>query len=239
MMIIPAIDIFDGKCVRLIQGDFGKSKTYSDNPLEVACELESVGIKRIHFVDLEGAKAGKIKNSKILHQVATKTNLQIDFGGGIRTNEDIEEAFNCGASQVTGGSVSIQDRELFLSWVEKYGSEKIILGADVRNKLISISGWQEKTQVPLETFLDFYQTEGIKYCICTDIDLDGMMERPNFSLYKDLISSYPSLEIIASGGVSSLEDIHLLREIGVYGVILGKAIYEKRISIKDLGKLIC
>lgn len=232
--IIPAIDIIEGKCVRLKQGDYQEKKIYNENPLEVAKIFEDAGIKRLHLVDLDGAKANKIINYKTLEQIATKTSLIIDFGGGLKNDEDISIAFNSGAKMVTGGSIAVKQPDTFNSWIKKYTGEKIILGADCKNEKIAISGWQEQTEENIFDFIFKYQEIGIKKVICTDISKDGMLEGPSFALYKKILLKCPSIHLIASGGVSSVEDISKLNEIGLSSVIIGKALYENFIKLDDL-----
>jgi phosphoribosylformimino-5-aminoimidazole carboxamide ribotide isomerase len=236
MYIIPAIDIIDGKCVRLTQGDYNQKKEYNNNPLEVAKSFEDAGIKKLHLVDLDGAKQKKIVNYKVLENIAQNTDLQIDFGGGVQSDEDIELAFNCGASQVTGGSIAVKNPSLFENWFKKYGSEKIILGADVRNNMIAISGWEEKTELEIFNFLAGHLNKGIQYVICTDVSKDGLLNGTSTELYKEIQQKFPKLKLIASGGVSNIEDLKELKNIGVYGAIVGKAIYEGRISLQELSK---
>ena len=236
MYIIPAIDIIDGKCVRLTQGDYAQKKIYNEDPLEVAKEFEDAGLQRLHLVDLDGAKAGHIVNYKVLERLASKTHLHIDFGGGLKTNSDLYTAFECGAQQITGGTIAVKNREIFLSWLETYTSEKIILGADVKNEKIAVSGWTETSNLWLKDFLKDYITEGVKYCICTDISKDGLLEGSSNDLYTSVLKDFPELKLIASGGVSSMDDLYKLREIGCFGAIVGKAIYEKRVTLKELEK---
>jgi phosphoribosylformimino-5-aminoimidazole carboxamide ribotide isomerase len=238
MEIIPAIDIIDGKCVRLTQGDYNQKKEYSDDPLDVAKQYEDAGIRRLHLVDLDGAKQKKIINHKVLEIIAGNTRLSIDFGGGIQSDHDIEIAFNSGAKQVTGGSVAIKNPPLFQEWLEKYGPDRIILGADAKDRKIAVSGWQEQTNTPISEFLDHHVKMGIKYSICTDVAKDGLLEGPSIELYKEIINDFPTLHLIASGGVSSLQDLEDLAELKVFGVIIGKAIYEKRITLKDLTRFL-
>lgn len=235
--IIPAIDIIGGKCVRLTQGDYQRKKIYNENPLEVARQFENAGLRRLHLVDLDGAKAKRIINYHVLEQIATHTNLQIDFGGGVQSDVDIELAFECGASQITGGSIAIKNRPLFLSWLEKYGSEKIILGADVKNDKIAISGWREISDISLMDFLADFQAQGIKYAICTDVSKDGLLQGAAFELYKKIRSQFPGMRLIASGGISSLDDIQRLHDLGIHGAIIGKAFYEGKIQLCELGNL--
>lgn len=234
MQIIPAIDIIDGKCVRLTQGDFHQKKEYHNNPLEIAKRFEDAGVKRLHLVDLDGAKQKKIVNLKVLELIASNTDLFIDFGGGIQSEEDIKKAFGAGASQVTGGSVAIKNPKLFESWLENFGHEQIILGADVIDKHIAVGGWQEKTAVHIHKFLEGYLQKSIKYVICTDINKDGLLQGPAFNLYSEILNYYPEISLIASGGVSTLQDVHELDKIGVEGVIIGKALYEGNITLDEL-----
>jgi phosphoribosylformimino-5-aminoimidazole carboxamide ribotide isomerase len=236
--IIPAIDLIDGKCVRLSQGDYNQKTVYNENPLEVAKMFEAAGIRRLHLVDLDGAKAKHIVNHKILEQISAKTNLIIDFGGGLKSDEDLEIAFNSGAAMVTGGSIAVKERDTFLKWLEKYGSEKIILGADAKNGNIAVSGWQESTDLPVVGFISGYFTAGIRKAISTDISRDGMLSGPAFELYSEIMQNLPEVEIIASGGISSMEDILRLDEMGVPGVITGKAIYENRITLEEIERFI-
>ena len=236
--IIPAIDLIEGKCVRLSQGDYDRKTVYNENPLEVAKMFEAAGIRRLHLVDLDGAKAGHIVNQKVLEQVATKTNLVVDFGGGLKSDKDLEIAFNAGAAMVTGGSIAVKNRATFLQWLEKYGSEKIILGADAKNGMIAISGWLEKTELPVVDFISSYFEKGIRKVISTDISRDGMLTGPAFELYAEIMKSQPEVEIIASGGISSMDDILRLNEMGVPGVITGKALYENKITLEEIEKFL-
>jgi len=244
MRIIPAIDIIEGKCVRLTKGDYDTKKVYNENPLEVAKMFEASGIQYLHLVDLDGAKAQHIVNYKVLEQISTKTNLKIDFGGGLKTNEDLHIAFNSGAKQITGGSIAVKNPKTFEGWINKYGSEKIILGADSNHGKIAISGWQEDSIEEVIPFIKSYQKKSIQYVICTDISKDGMLEGPSFDLYKDIIeacsnsSSGQSIKLIASGGISIIDELPKLKALGCEGVIIGKAIYENRISLKELEKYI-
>jgi phosphoribosylformimino-5-aminoimidazole carboxamide ribotide isomerase len=243
MRIIPAIDIIDGKCVRLTKGDYDTKKVYNENPLEVAKMFEASGIEYLHLVDLDGAKAQHIVNYKVLEQIASKTKLKIDFGGGLKTNEDLHIAFNSGARQITGGSIAVKDPKTFEGWISKYGSEKIILGADSNSGKIAISGWQENSTEEVIPFIKGYQKKSIKYVICTDISKDGMLEGPSFDLYKDIIdecsnSSGQSIKLIASGGISEIDELPKLIELGCEAVIIGKAIYENRISLHQLEKFV-
>lgn len=234
--IIPAIDLIDGKCVRLSQGDYEAKKVYNEDPLEVAKMFESAGIRRLHLVDLDGAKAKHIVNQSVLEKIASNTSLIIDFGGGVQSDEDIEIAFNSGASMVTGGSIAIRNKELFASWITKYGADKIILGADCKDHKIAVSGWQEATSVEVIPFIGDYNQKGISKVVCTDISKDGMLQGPSIDLYKDILNVFPNLYLIASGGVSCFQDILDLEKSGVPAVILGKAIYENRVTLKELSR---
>jgi phosphoribosylformimino-5-aminoimidazole carboxamide ribotide isomerase len=248
MRIIPAIDIIDGKCVRLSKGDYSTKKIYNENPLEVAKQFEVHGIQYLHLVDLDGAKSKHIVNHKILEKIASQTNLKIDFGGGLKTDEDLRIAFECGAKQITGGSIAVKNPEVFKSWLQQFGSEKIILGADAKDEKVVISGWTEDSNEALIPFIQKYIEAGISYVICTDISKDGMLQGPSFDLYKKIISECQSersrrpngneIKLIASGGISAFEELPKLAEIGCEGVIIGKAIYENRISLKQLENFI-
>ncbi len=238
MRIIPAIDIMNGNCVRLSRGDFSTRKQYSADPVDVAKQFEDHGIRYLHLVDLDGARSKHIVNYRILEQIATKTDLMIDFGGGLKSDEDLRIAFESGANQVTGGSIAVKNPELFLSWIEKWSGEKIILGADVDKEKIAIQGWEEKTDYNLIPFVREYRKKGIRYLICTDIDKDGMLNGPSFGLYQKIISETPDIKLIASGGVSQISDLEKLAEMKINGAIIGKAIYENRISLKDLERFI-
>lgn len=234
MELIPAIDLIDAKCVRLSQGDYAQTKVYNENPLEVAKAFEDVGIRRLHLVDLDGAKAHHIVNYKVLENIATHTSLEIDFGGGLKSDEDLRIAFECGAKMLTGGSIAVKSPELFEKWLQKYGGERIILGSDVKDEKIAINGWQDKTDIDIWSFLADYQAKGVRKTICTDIAFDGMLAGPSIALYRKMIERFPDLYLIASGGVSGMEDIHCLQEAGLPAVIFGKAIYEGRISLQEL-----
>lgn len=234
MRIIPAIDIIDGKCVRLTKGDYDTKKVYNENPLEVAKMFQDAGIAHLHLVDLDGAKAKHIVNHKVLETIATKTNLKIDFGGGLKTNEDLRIAFNSGAGQITGGSIAVKAPDVFKSWITQFGTDKIILGADANNEKIAISGWQEESDEDLIPFVKQYINDGISYVICTDIAKDGMLQGPSFSLYKKMLEALPEVKLIASGGISKFEELPKLAELGCEGTIIGKAIYENKISLKQL-----
>lgn len=232
--IIPAIDIIEGKCVRLSQGDYNEKKVYNENPLEVAKMFEDAGIKRLHLVDLDGAKEKHIVNYKILEQIASKTSLIIDFGGGIQSDEDLEIAFSSGAKMITGGSIAAKNKDLFLSWIEKYANERVILGADCKDKKIAISGWEESTDLNILSFISDYKNNGIKKVICTDVSKDGMLQGPSIDLYKEILNQLPDIYLIASGGISNIQDIKDLENAKIPAVILGKAIYENRITLKEL-----
>ncbi|MBQ7945709.1 MAG: 1-(5-phosphoribosyl)-5-[Bacteroidales bacterium] len=234
MELIPAIDLIDAKCVRLSQGDYAQTKVYNENPLEVAKAFEDVGIRRLHLVDLDGAKAHHIVNYRVLENIATHTSLEIDFGGGLKSDEDLRIAFECGAKMLTGGSIAVKSPELFEKWLQKYGGERIILGSDVKDEKIAINGWQDKTNIDIWSFLADYQAKGVRKTICTDIAFDGMLAGPSIALYRKIIERFPDLYLIASGGVSGMEDIHCLQEAGLPAVIFGKAIYEGRISLQEL-----
>jgi phosphoribosylformimino-5-aminoimidazole carboxamide ribotide isomerase len=234
MEIIPAIDIIDGKCVRLTFGDYNTKKIYNENPIDVAKEFVDSGITRLHLVDLDGAKAGHIINYKVLEQICSKTDLTVDFGGGLKTNEDIKIAFNSGAKMVTGGSIAVKDRETFEDWLTTYGTDRIILGADVKGIKIAINGWQEESDLTINQLIDIYKPKGIKKIICTDISKDGAMIGPSFDLYKRLMDEFPKQEFIASGGVTTIDDVIKLKEMNMHGVIIGKAIYEGTITLKEL-----
>jgi len=237
MRILPAIDIIDGKCVRLSKGDYKTKKIYNESPLEVAKAFEDHGIKHLHLVDLDGAKSKHIVNYKVLETLALKTSLQIDFGGGLKSDSDLNIAFESGASQITGGSIAVKSPEIFISWIKTYGPEKIILGADVKGIHIATNGWIETSDQTLFEFVKHYQSNGIKYVICTDISKDGTLEGPAFELYKNILAK-TEVKLIASGGISKFEELSKLQELGCEGIIIGKAIYENRISLKQLEKFI-
>lgn len=237
MRIIPAIDIIEGKCVRLSKGDYSTKKVYNEDPLEVAQQFEDAGLSYLHLVDLDGAKAKHIVNWKVLEKLATKTALNIDFGGGLKSEDDLRVAFESGAQQITGGSIAVKDPVKFTSWITAYGTDKIILGADAMEGKIAISGWQEESDLEIEAFIQDYVGKGIEYVISTDISKDGMLEGPSFELYKSILKKLPDLKLIASGGVSSIDDLIQLKENGLDGAIVGKAIYEGFIQLDDLRKL--
>ena len=232
--LIPAIDLIDGKCVRLTRGDYDSKKIYNEDPLEVAKMFEDYGIRRLHVVDLDGAREGHIIHYRVLERIATRTSLIIDFGGGLKSTEDLEIAFNSGAMMVTGGSIAIKEPDLFVSWIRQYGSQKIILGADGKDGKIAINGWKHTTDKELIPFIEEYQQQGIKKVICTDIGRDGMMQGAAIDLYCDIREALPDIYLIASGGISSVNDIEALASAGIPAVIFGKAIYEGRIQLKDL-----
>ena len=236
--IIPAIDLIDGKCVRLSQGTYHSCKVYSDKPLDIAKAFEDNGIRRLHLVDLDGAKAAHIVNYKTLENIARHTSLTIDFGGGIKSDSDLKTAFACGAQMVTIGSVAVTQSQLFTSWIQRYGAERIILGADVRNEQIAINGWTEDSKIHIFPFLEKYQKKGISQILCTDIGRDGMLQGPSLLLYKKIMSQQPSLYLIASGGISSIKDIYQLNEAGIPATVIGKAIYENRIKLQELNHFI-
>ena len=234
--VIPAIDTIGGRCVRLTQGDYAQMKTYNEDPLEVAKQFEDAGLRRLHLVDLDGAKAGAVKNWKVLERIAGKTRLLIDFGGGIKTTGDVDIVINSGATFVTVGSVAVKEESLFTSWLEVYGSTRFLLGADVKEEKIAVHGWQETTDVSVYDFIRKYTGKGINQVFCTDISKDGLLEGPSLDLYRKILEQFPELYFIASGGVSSLDDVDRLHEIGCKAVIIGKAIYEGRIGLEELSK---
>ncbi|WP_339865985.1 1-(5-phosphoribosyl)-5-[(5-phosphoribosylamino)methylideneamino]imidazole-4-carboxamide isomerase [uncultured Algoriphagus sp.] len=238
MQIIPAIDLIGGKCVRLSQGDYSSKKEYHDDPLEMAKRFEGAGIQRLHLVDLDGAKAKKIVNADVLQRISLGTSLQVDFGGGIQADEEIEKAFSLGAKQVTGGSIAVKNAALFGGWITNYGSEKIILGADAKNRKIAVGGWEETTSVDLIPFIKDYVGKGISYVICTDVAKDGLLQGPSTDLYKEILEEIPGVKLIASGGVSSVKDLEKLEKIGVYGTIVGKAYYEGRVTLEELAAFV-
>lgn len=239
MRIIPAIDIINGKCVRLTKGDYNSVKVYNEHPLEVAKQYEAAGIQYLHLVDLDGAKSNRIVNYKILEQMTSKTNLKVEFGGGLKSDKDIHIAFESGVCQVVGGSVAVKNKALFQEWINKYGSDKIILGADHVNQKIAVNGWKETSKLDLTDFIQEYLKKGIEYIICTDIARDGMLQGPSVDLYQKIQeqNQNKAIKLMASGGVTSLDDLSVLKEIGCEGVIIGKAIYENKISLKQLKNL--
>lgn len=234
MEIIPAIDMIGGKCVRLSKGDYSTQKVYNESPVEVAKMFEDNGIKRLHLVDLDGAKAGHIVNHKPLEAITSSTNLIVDFGGGLKTTDDLNIAFDCGAKMVTGGSIAVKNPDEFSSWINQYGADRIILGADVKDKKVAVTGWLEDTDNLLMPFVQAYYDKGIRKVICTDISKDGMLQGPAVELYKDMLAAIPDLWVVASGGVSCIEDVQNLDANGIPAVIIGKAIYENRITLKQL-----
>lgn len=234
MRIIPAIDIIDGKCVRLSKGDYSTKKIYNEDPLEVALQFEGAGIRHLHLVDLDGARSKHIVNYKVLERIAAQTELSIDFGGGLKSDEDLHIAFESGADQITGGSIAVSEPEMFLRWLQVYGSEKVILGADARDGKIAVSGWEQESDQELLPFLKGYLDKGIRYVISTDIEKDGMLQGPSTELYAHLISELPEIRLIASGGISDFQELPRLAQIGCEGAIIGKAIYENKISLKQL-----
>jgi phosphoribosylformimino-5-aminoimidazole carboxamide ribotide isomerase len=237
MEIIPAIDIIDGKCVRLTQGDYSQKKIYNEHPLEVAMAFEDAGLRRLHLVDLDGAKAGKVKNWKVLEALAGKTSLVIDFGGGIKTAEDVDIVFDSGAALATIGSIAVKDGALFVGWLEQYGAEKFLLGADVKDEKIAVSGWLETTDRWVYDFIGDYVEKGVRQVFCTDVSKDGLLQGPALELYKNIVGKFPDLHFIASGGVSGMDDVRRLAEIGCKGVIIGKAIYEGLITLNEITEL--
>jgi phosphoribosylformimino-5-aminoimidazole carboxamide ribotide isomerase len=232
--IIPAIDILDGKCVRLEQGDYRMKKVYNADPLDVARNFQDNGIKRLHMVDLDGARTSHVINWGVLERLSAKTSLKIDFGGGIKTDDDLQIVFESGASMATIGSIAIRDKDLFSSWMFAYGPEKIILGADVKNQMIAISGWQEVTDIGILPFLTEYKAHGVKEVLCTDVSKDGMLMGASFDLYSMIRAEFPAIRLLASGGITSVADIKKLNEMGVYGAVIGKAYYEGKLLLKDL-----
>ena len=236
MQIIPAIDIIEGKCVRLTQGDYNQKKIYNEHPLEVAKQFEDAGLQRLHLVDLDGAKAGAVKNWKVLETLASKTSLIIDFGGGIKTENDLGIVFGSGAALATIGSLAVKNKELFAAWLQQYGADQFLLGADVKNEKIAIHGWQETSDVWIYDFIEEYFSHGIQQVFCTDVSKDGMLEGAAIDLYKNILSKFPQLFLIASGGVSGMEDLDALQDAGCKGAIVGKAIYEGRIQLEELRK---
>ncbi len=234
MTIIPAIDIIDGKCVRLTQGDYAQKTIYNENPVEVAKSFEDAGLKRLHLVDLDGAKAGKVTNWKVLENIAAATNLVIDFGGGIKQKEDVELVLNAGARYATIGSLAVKNETIFSEWIENYDPERFLLGADVKNEKITVGGWLETTDIDVFAFIKKYTAKGINNIFCTDVSKDGLLQGPSVELYTKIVTQFPAINFIASGGVSSLDDLKALQNVGCSGAIVGKAIYEARISLEEL-----
>ena len=237
MEIIPAIDIIEGKCVRLTQGDYNQKKIYNENPLEVAKEFEDAGLTRLHLVDLDGAKEGKVRNWKVLELLAGKTSMVIDFGGGVKTEKDLQIIFECGAALATIGSMAVKDENTFIEWLKKYGADKFLLGADVKDEKIAVHGWQETTEIWIYDFIQKYLEQNVRQVFCTDVAKDGALEGPSTELYKNIIQKFPELHFIASGGVSNINDVYKLEEINCKWVIIGKAIYEGRIKLSELKKV--
>ncbi|HEX7845223.1 MAG TPA: 1-(5-phosphoribosyl)-5-[(5-phosphoribosylamino)methylideneamino]imidazole-4-carboxamide isomerase [Chitinophagaceae bacterium] len=238
MTIIPAIDIIEGKCVRLTKGDYSQQTTYNEDPLEVALQFEDAGLKRLHLVDLDGAKAGDVKNWKVLEKIAAKTKLSIDFSGGISSKNNVDITFNSGAAYAAVGSIAVKDEFEFSGWLLAYGADKFIIGADVKDEIILIRGWTEKTTMTVFELIDKYKTKGVKQFFCTDINKDGLLQGSSIKLYKKILNQHPSIDLIASGGVSTLNELEELRQAGLHGSIIGKAIYENRIQLKDLRKFL-
>lgn len=234
MQVIPAIDIIDGKCVRLTQGDYAQKTVYNDNPAEVAKQFEAAGIERLHLVDLDGAKAGAVKNWKVLEDIANNTSLVIDFGGGIKREEDVQVVFNAGAALATIGSIAVKNEALFVEWLKKFGADNFLLGADVKGENIAVGGWLETTDVDIYSFIQKYISHGIRQVFCTDVSKDGKLEGPSIELYKNIIAKFPTLHFIASGGVSNAADLEALQQIGCKGAIVGKAYYEGKITLQQL-----
>lgn len=234
--IIPAIDIIEGKAVRLTQGDYSQKKVYNEHPLEVALQFEDAGLRRLHLVDLDGAKAGKVKNWKVLEMLAAKTSLVIDFGGGIKTEKDVQIVFDSGAALATVGSIAVKSEQEFVKWLHQFGADKFLLGADVKEEKIAVSGWTETTDIWIYDFIEKYIGHGVQQIFCTDVSKDGRLEGPSIELYKNIVSKFPDLHFIASGGVSSMNDLDELQNIGCKAAIIGKAIYEGRIKISELTK---
>lgn len=237
MTIIPAIDIIDGKCVRLTQGDYNQKTVYNEHPLEVAKAFEDAGLTRLHLVDLDGAKAGAVRNWKVLETLAAKTNMIIDFGGGVKIERDVQIIINSGAAFATVGSIAVKDETLFVTWLQKFGPERFLLGADVKDEKIAVHGWQETTEIWIYDFIRKYMEHGVQQIFCTDVAKDGALQGPSIELYKNILKEFPNLHFIASGGVSQVDDVHRLEEIGCSGVIIGKAIYEGHISLAELQHL--
>ena len=238
MEIIPAIDIIEGKCVRLTQGDYNQKKIYNEYPLEVAQQFEDAGLKRLHLVDLDGAKAGQVRNWKVLETIAGKTSLIVDFGGGVKTEKDVQIIFDSGGAFVTVGSTAVKDEETFVSWLKKWGADKFLLGADVKDEKIAVHGWLETTDVWIYDFIQKYVEHGVNQILCTDVAKDGALQGPSIELYKNIIEKFSGLHFIASGGVSNIDDVYQLQDINCKGVIIGKAIYEGRVKLDELKRLI-
>ena len=238
MIVIPAIDIIDGKCVRLIKGDYNQKTIYNEDPLEVALQFEDAGLKRLHLVDLDGAKAGEVKNWKVLEKISGKTSLVIDFSGGINTQKSLEITFNSGATYASIGSIAVKDEFTFSGWLLAFGADRFIIGADVKNEIIVIKGWTETTSLTVFDLISTYKTKGVKQFFCTDVNKDGLLQGPATDLYKKIMNEHPSIDLIASGGIAALKEIEELREAGCSGAIIGKAIYENRVSLNDLKRFL-
>ena len=238
MKIIPAIDLIDGKCVRLTQGDYQQKKEYSSNPVEVAQRFEEHGIQRLHLVDLDGAKQKQVVNLSVLEQIASQTQLAVDFGGGVQSDDDLQRVLDAGAQQVTGGSIAVKRPEVFTNWLTRYGADKIILGADARDRHVAISGWQEQVTTDVVDFIADYQQKGVRYVICTDVAKDGLLQGPSFALYDEIRKEIPSVQLIASGGITTVDDLRQLQQLGVYGAIIGKALYEGNLTLSDLAEFL-
>ena len=238
MEIIPAIDLIDGKCVRLTQGDYQQKKEYSSNPLEVAQRFADHGIRRLHLVDLDGAKQKKVVNLRVLEQITSQTSLAVDFGGGVQSDEDLQRVLGAGAQQVTGGSIAVRQPEVFQAWLERYGADKIILGADAKDRRVAVSGWQEQVAVDVIEYIEDYHQKGVQYVICTDVAKDGLLQGPSFELYEEILRTTPDVRLVASGGITSTHDLRKLQSLGVYGAIIGKALYEGNIKLTDLAEFL-
>ncbi len=234
MEIIPAIDLIDGKCVRLTQGDYQRKKEYSDNPLEVAQRFADHGIRRLHLVDLDGAKQKQVVNLAVLEQITSQTSLAVDFGGGVQSDEDLQRVFDAGAKQVTGGSIAVRQPDTFRAWLQRYGADKIILGADAKDRQVAVSGWQERVATDVVDYISDYRQQGVRYVICTDVAKDGLLQGPSFGLYDEILTTAPDVQLIASGGITTVEDLRQLQQRSVYGAIIGKALYEGHIQLTDL-----
>ena len=234
MILVPAIDIINGQCVRLTKGDYDTKKVYNESPVEVAKAFEGAGLTHVHVVDLDGARAKHIVNAKVLEQIATQTSLQVDFGGGIKSETDLQTALDCGASQVTLGSIAVSEPELELEWLEKFGAEQLILGADAKNRRIATHGWEQDSGLDVIDFIKEYAQKGFKYVLCTDVAKDGMLAGPSLELYYEILEQLPELSLVASGGVTTMDDIYQCAELGCTAAIIGKAIYENKLSLKEL-----
>jgi len=238
MHIIPAIDLIDGKCVRLTQGDYAQKKIYNEDPLEMALRFQDAGLTRLHLVDLDGAKAGHIINYRVLEKLAAHTTLHIDFGGGLQSDDDLRIAFECGAKQITGGTIAVKAPDIFSAWLDQFGNERVILGADFKNGNIAVSGWQEETEQALRPFIERWMGEGARYAICTDVSKDGLLQGSAVDTYRELVEYFPELKLIASGGVSSVAELETLRDLGCFGAIVGKAFYEGKILLTEISSFL-